>query len=305
MKAIIVHGGAGAWPLSEHRAALDGVTTAARAGYRLLEQGGAALDACEAAIMALEDNPLFNAGAGSVLTLDGACEMDAAIMRGSTLAAGAVATLRGVKNPIAVARKVMEETDHVLLAGEGAERFARTMGFPDYDPVTPERRRQWERLRAEIASGKPRRSGLNYRLLTSQPKEPSGTVGCVALDATGEIVAGTSTGGVFMKLPGRVGDTPLLGAGTYASSEAGASATGLGEGVMKTLLSFRAVDAVRAGLSPEQAAQQAVDYLTRTLSTDAGIILLTRDGRWGIAKNAPTMPVAVMAEGLAEPRVTI
>jgi beta-aspartyl-peptidase (threonine type) len=305
MKAIIVHGGAGAWPPSEHRAALDGVTKAARAGYQLLEQGGAALDACQAAVMALEDNPLFNAGAGSVLTLDGACETDAAIMRGSTLAAGAVAALRGVKNPIAVARKVMEETNHVLLAGEGAERFARTMGFPDHDPVTPERRRQWELLRAEIASGKPRHSGLSYRLLASQPKEPPGTVGCVALDASGEIVAGTSTGGVFMKLPGRVGDTPLLGAGTYASPAAGASATGLGEGIIKTLLSFRAVDAVASGLSPQEAAQRAVDLLTQTLGVEAGIIVLARDGRWGIAQNTPTMPVAVIAEGLAELLVRI
>lgn len=303
MKAIIVHGGAGAWPLSEHRAALDGVTTAARAGYQLLEQGRSALDACEAAVMALEDNPLFNAGVGSVLTLDGACEMDAAIMRGSTLAAGAVAALRRIKNPIALARKVMEETDHVLLAGEGAERFARTMGFPAHDPVTPERRGQWQRLRAENASGKPRRSGLNERLLTSRPKEPPGTVGCVALDAAGEIVAGTSTGGVFMKLPGRVGDTPLLGAGTYASPAAGASATGLGEGVMKTLLSFRAVDAVGAGLSPREAAQRVIDLLTRTLGTEAGIIVLAKDGRWGIAKNAPTMPVVVIVDGLAEPVV--
>lgn len=305
MKAIIVHGGAGAWPLSEHRAALDGVAKAARAGYQLLEQGGSALDACQAAVMALEDNPLFNAGTGAVLTLDGACEMDASIMRGSTLAAGAVAALRGVKNPIAVARKVMEETDHVLLAGEGAERFARTMGFPDHDPVTPERRRQWEHLRSEIASGKPCSSGLSYRLLASQPKAPPGTVGCVALDASGEIVAGTSTGGVFMKLPGRVGDTPLLGAGTYASSDAGASATGLGEGVMKTLLSFRVVEAVGAGHSPQEAAQRAIDLLTRTLGTEAGIIVLAKDGRWGFAKNTPTMPVAVIAEGLAEPRATI
>jgi len=255
--------------------------------------------------MAMEDDPLFNAGTGSVLTFEGACEMDASIMSGKTLAAGAVAAVRRVKNPIAVARKVMEETDHVLLAGEGAERFARAVGLPEYDPVTPERRGLWERLRAEIASGSPRRSLLNYRYFIGPLHGPPGTVGCVALDATGEIVAGTSTGGVSMKLSGRVGDTPLLGAGTYASAEAGASSTGLGEGIMKTLLSFRAVEAVQSGLTPQQAAQAGVERVTHTLGTEAGVIVLRRDGQWGIAKNAPTMPVAAMREGEREPEVRI
>lgn len=255
--------------------------------------------------MAMEDDPRFNAGIGSVLTLDGACEMDACMMSGKSLAVGAVAAVSRVKNPIALARKVMEETDHALLVGEGAERFARATGFPEHDMVTEERRRQWERLRAQIASGRPGPWRRNERPVRGRPEVPPGTVGCVALDASGEIVAGTSTGGVFMKLPGRVGDTPLIGAGTYASTEAGASATGLGEGVMKTLLSFRAVDGVRAGLTPQQAAQQAVDLVTRTLGTDAGVILLARDGAWGVAQNTPAMPVAAMKEGMAEPEVRV
>ncbi|HIP75372.1 MAG TPA: asparaginase, partial [Thermococcus paralvinellae] len=150
MIAIIVHGGAGTIKKEEKiPKAIEGVKEAALAGWKELKKGSA-LDAVEEAIKSLEDNPIFNAGTGSVLTLDGKVEMDAAVMRGKTLEAGAVASIWGVKNPISVARKVMEKTDHVLLVGEGAVKFARIMGFDEYNPITEERREQWKKLREKL-----------------------------------------------------------------------------------------------------------------------------------------------------------
>ena len=303
MKAVIVHGGAGSWRPERLHRARQGVEEAVQIGFQVLLEGGTALDACEAAVRAMEDNPVFNAGTGSALTLDGRCEMDASIMRGTTLEAGAVAGVERIKNPISLARRVLEETDHVLLIGEGAERLARVLGFPEYNPITEERRRQWEQLREQLTQGKVIRWPKLRRFLQEHPEYLKGTVGCVALDDSGEIVAGTSTGGVFLKLYGRVGDTPVIGAGTYASPFGGASATGVGEGIMRTLLTYTVVHFMRMGLSPMQAAQAGIDYLNRTVGTDAGVIVLGPDGEVGFAKNTPYMPVALLREGMSEVEV--
>ncbi len=298
MKAIIVHGGI-SLKREDVTQAREGVRDAVNAGFSVLIAGGSALDACEKAVNVLEDNPVFNAGTGSALTLDGKCSMDASIMKGTTLEVGAVADVKNIRNPITLARKVMENTDHVLLVGEGAEKFARIMGFTEYDPVTERRRQQWIRLRQKLMNGEP----LKYReklseLIREHPELLHGTVGCVAMDGSGEIVAGTSTGGTFLKLDGRVGDTPIPGAGTYATIYGGASATGIGEGIMRTLLARTTVDFMRFGLSAVKAAEAGIDIMNNTVKMAAGIITLDRNGNVGFAYNSDNMIVAFKNEAM-------
>ncbi len=305
MRAVIVHGGSG--KVKEHKIerAKNGVKEAALAAYRSLLTGQRALDACEIGVKALEDNPVFNAGTGAVLTLDGRCEMDAAIMVGSTYEAGAVGGVEDIKNPISLARKVMEETDHVLLVGEGAKRFASLMGFEDYNPITDERLEEWKELREKLLDGKEVRWEKMKELVKRYPELLSGTVGCVVLDDDGEIVAGTSTGGVFLKLIGRVGDTPMIGAGTYATPYAGASATGIGEGIMRVVLAKMVTDFVQLGVPAPAAARAGIDMLTRTVNLSAGVIAIDRDGNIGFAKNTEHMPLAFIRDGMDKVEVLL
>ncbi len=305
MKSIIVHGGAGTISEDSIENAKQGVRLAAQAGYNVLLKSNSAVDACCAAVNALEDNPIFNAGTGSVLTLDGKCEMDAAIMKGSTLEAGAIAGIENVKNPISIARKVMEETDHVLLIGEGASKFASVMGFPVYNPVTEHRKKQWAELKERLLEGKDPHWKRIKDLIKKHPELLRGTVGCVAMDDSGEIVAGTSTGGVFLKLFGRVGDTPLLGAGTYATSSGGASATGIGEGIMRTVLSKTVCNFMRMDISAQSASAAGIDMVTNVIGSWAGIIAIDRRGNIGFAKNTKSMPVAYMKESMQKIEVSI
>ncbi|NJE05279.1 asparaginase [Thermococcus sp. M36] len=306
MVAIIVHGGAGTIRKEERiPKVIDGVREAVLAGWRELKRGSA-LDAVEEAVKALEDNPLFNAGTGSVLTLDGKVEMDAAIMRGKTLEAGAVAGIWGVKNPISVARKVMEKTDHVLLAGEGAVKFARLLGFEEYNPVTDERLGQWEELRKKlIESGETRHWKKLNELIKEYPEVLRSTVGAVAFDGE-EVVAGTSTGGVFLKMFGRVGDTPIIGGGTYANEVAGASCTGLGEVAIKLALAKSATDFVRLGMDAQAASDAAISLATRYFGRDTmGIIMVDSKGNVGFAKNTKHMSYAFMQDGMDGPEAGV
>jgi beta-aspartyl-peptidase (threonine type) len=204
--------------------------------------------------------------------------MDAAVMTGEDLRCGGVAAIRRVKNPVLVARKVMEATPHVLLAGAGATAFARRHGFGSYDPVTRESLRRW-RLRSAAAS--------------------PGTVGAVALDGAGRLAAATSTGGVSLKLPGRVGDTPIPGAGNYATRHAAASATGTGELMMRTLATKSACDAVAAGQSPRCAALAAIRALPAHAGECGGMIALDASGGVGVAMRGGVMPHAWCVEGAA------
>ncbi len=302
MVAIIVHGGAGTIRKEERiPKVIEGVREAVLAGWRELKRGSA-LDAVEEAVKVLEDNPLFNAGTGSVLTLDGKVEMDAAIMRGKTLEAGAVAGIWGVKNPISVARKVMEKTDHVLLNGEGAVRFARLMGFEEYDPVTDERLRQWEELRKKLLeTGETKHWKKLNELIKEYPEVLRSTVGAVAFDGE-EVVTGTSTGGVFLKMFGRVGDTPIIGGGTYANEVAGASCTGLGEVAIKLALAKSATDFVRLGMGAQAASDAAINLATRYFGRDTmGIIMVDARGNVGFAKNTKHMSHAFIKDGMDEP----
>jgi len=306
MAAIIVHGGAGTIR-NEDRIpkVIEGVREAVLTGWRELKRGSA-LDAVEEAVKALEDNPLFNAGTGSVLTLDGRVEMDAAIMRGKTLEAGAVAGIWGVKNPISVARKVMEKTDHVLLMGEGAVKFARLLGFPEYDPVTGERLKQWKELRKKLLErGETRHWRKLNELIKEYPELLRSTVGAVAFDGE-EIVAGTSTGGVFLKVFGRIGDTPLVGGGTYANEVAGASCTGLGEVAIKLALAKSATDFVRLGMDAQAASEAAISLATKYFGRGTmGIIMVDSKGNVGFAKNTDHMSHAFMREGMSEPEAGV
>jgi L-asparaginase / beta-aspartyl-peptidase len=285
---IIVHGGAGANPADagEFR---QGVRSAVLAGWQLLAAGASALDAVEAAVRALEDDPRFNAGRGSVLNRDGAIEMDASIMEGDRLQCGAVAALAGVANPITAARRVLESRRHVLLVGDGALAFARAAGIPECDPASLITDRQRKR-HAELARQPAGRSG--------------GTVGAVALDRAGTIAAATSTGGTPGKLPGRVGDSALIGAGTYAdSSLGGVSCTGDGEAIVRVVLAHRALAYLKDADDPDYAAKVAVDLLTEEGGGQGGLILIDWRGRAGYATSTRLMPVAIMSPTLDEPRV--
>jgi len=285
---IIVHGGAGANP-AEAGDFRQGVRDAALAGWRVLADGGAALDAVESAVRALEDDPRFNAGRGSVLNRNGVVEVDASIMEGDRLQCGAVAAVPRIANPITLARRVLESRRQVLLVGEGALAFARSVGIPECDPaslVTDRQRRRHAELARELAA----RGG--------------GTVGAVALDRNGTIAAATSTGGTPGKLPGRVGDSALIGCGTYAdSSIGGVSCTGDGEAIMRVVLGHRALQYLKDADDPGYAAKVAVDLLVDEGAGQGGLILIDWRGRAGFATSTRLMPVAIMSPALAEPRV--
>lgn len=301
MFALVVHGGAGVWPAERQDDALAGVAAAVEAGMGLLRGGGTALDAVTAAVTLLEDDPVFNAGTGSVLCLDGEVEMDAGVMVGDDLRCGGVACLKRVRNPVQVARKVMEVTDHVLLAGEGAFLFARALGFTDHDPITAQRREQWAHLRRALLAGQDADRARLRALLNVYPDLAGGTVGAVAVDGGGSIAAATSTGGVALQLPGRIGDTPIPGAGNYASGWAGASATGTGELMLRLQTAKSVCDRVASGQTVEQAVHGAVGELTDRFGPLAGLVALDRSGAIGIAHATPTMPHAYASE--RQPRV--
>ncbi|MEO7742905.1 MAG: isoaspartyl peptidase/L-asparaginase family protein [Usitatibacter sp.] len=276
--ALIAHGGAGNLRPGSDDNAIAGMRLAVEAGRKLLRAGGSAIDAACATVVALEDNPIFNAGTGAVLNFDGYCELDASVMESRGARAGAVAALQRVKNPILVARKVMEETDHVMLAGEGAQRFARIMGFGDHDPVTPARRTDWQDKKRRLDEVFGNKLTMR-RFLREHPEYAGGTVGAVAVDASGLLAAATSTGGVTMKLVGRVGDTPIVGAGNYASEHIAASATGTGEFVMRSLATRAISEKVAAGATLEQAMREVLDQLGRDYDADVGIIAVDTRGQ--------------------------
>ena len=290
--ALIVHGGAGAWRPGSDNDAIAGTTAAVAAGRKVLTAGGSALDAACAAAVALEDNPIFNAGTGAVLNFDGYCELDACVMLSDRAQTGAVAAMQRVKNPILVARKVMEETDHVMLAGDGAQRFARIMGFADHDPVTAARREDWQDKRARIDETLGKSALKTSRFLKQHPEYAGGTIGVVALDRNGVLCAATSTGGMTLKMAGRVGDTPLPGAGNYASPFAAASATGTGEFVIRGLGTRQISDHVRAGMSIAAAIDAVLDELVRDFEADVGFIGIDATGAVAAGHRTLHMPHA-------------
>jgi L-asparaginase / beta-aspartyl-peptidase len=297
---IVIHGGAGSMTpeiLGEEgdRTARAALAAAIEAGAAILRVGGAALDAVQAAVTVLEDDPHFNAGRGSVFTAEGRIECDAAIMDGAKLDAGAVAGVRSTRNPIHLARDVMDHSPHIFLAGAGADGFAREHGIEAADPSwfeTPERRRQLDEILARPDT--PFDSAMKY-----------GTVGAVAVDGAGHVAAATSTGGLTGKKWGRVGDSPLIGAGTYADDRAAAvSCTGSGEYFIRLGVAHEICARVRlAGWSIEDAADTLIDELS-DLGGKGGVIVVSPDGSGGWAFNTKAMYRA-MATHDSPPEIAI
>src|SRR5262245_57445707 len=273
--AIAVHGGAGPDRVEECNARRTGVECAADAGMAVLERGGSALDAVVAAVIVLENDPVFNAGLGSVLTDDGVVELDASVMTGDSLAAGAVGAVRGVPNPILLAQAILLEGREVMLTGDAAEAAAARAGIPTCAPealITEAARRRWRERAAA----------------------PGGTVGAVARDRLGHVAAATSTGGLAGKRRGRIGDSAVIGAGTYADDLLGAgSATGPGEAIIRVALVRTALEHVARGDEPAAAARDALEALRTRLAVMAGVILVSPDGLVGIAHTTESMPSAV------------
>lgn len=295
--ALIVHGGAGDIAAENVEPHQRGVEIAARAGWDILLKGGSALDAVQAAIVLMEDDPAFDAGYGSYLTRDGEVELDASLMDGRTLDAGAVAGVQRVKNPIRLARRVLE-SEHTFLIARGAEQFAQEVGIPLIDNAE---------LRAPAAIAKWKQSVANpppppsakYVPASFDYRSGGGTVGCVAVDRNGNVAAGTSTGGMNFKRAGRVGDSPLIGCGVYADDQlGGASATGWGESITRVVLCKFAVDALANNTDPNDAARAAIEHLARRVGGTGGIILADRAGRLGIAFNTPRMARASITESI-------
>ena len=300
LPAIIVHGGAGhpgpddPGPSGVAGAPrLLGVRRAAEEAMAVLARGGSALDAVELAVRILEDDPTFNAGTGACLTAAGDVELDASIMDGRSLRCGAVAVVKDVQNPVTLARRVMERSEHVLLAGPGTSEFARSVGIPAVANellVTPAQRARWQAAVARI--GAQADAGEVGAAAPAPPRHTKdhGTVGAAARDRSGHLAAATSTGGMSMKRPGRVGDTPVIGAGTYADDRlAAVSCTGHGERFIQLTVARLAADLVGRGLGPLAAAREALRLLAERVQGEGGLILVGPRGEPGFAYNTPLM----------------
>lgn len=302
MSAILVHGGAGAIAPERIPPARKGCEAAALMGWEMLRQGGSALEAVIAATIALEDNPLFNAGTGAVLNDEGEAELDAGLMDGATLAIGAVIGLRRIKNPILLAQRVLVSPE-VLLAGPGAERFAAQHGIASIDPqhfIDAHRHRQM----AVVGGGED--GGGNGSAAPGALDDPAGkhgTVGAVAIDAQGHVAAASSTGGYADKPLGRVGDTPIAGAGFYAEDGAGAaSCTGQGEYFIRLTIARRAAEAMARGMRAQAAADMLIAMLGTRLHGTGGLIVIDPAGSLGWGRNTEAMPYAYLRADLAVPQ---
>jgi L-asparaginase / beta-aspartyl-peptidase len=350
--AFAVHGGAWQIPDDEAEAHGRGMRAALRTGRHILEGGGSALDAVTEAVALLEEDPTFDAGVGSVLNTAGEVEMDASVMDGAALRAGAVACVREVQSPVRLARALLERGRHVFLSGEGAHEAARLLGLPPADPGSFVLERERRRLAGILGDDRFRLPDpfdhpearhdpgflprLCYGGSAGSPSgheiapsawnaghvggpAPGGTVGAVARDRQGRLAAATSTGGAPGKWPGRIGDSPVIGAGTFADDEAGAcSATGWGESILRAALASAAVwrlqpilapEAERAAASrslhPALAARAAILWFQRRVGGLGGVILLDPQGRVGWAFNTPRMSRGVWVEGQGDPMVAL
>lgn len=331
---LIVHGGAWAIPPEAEADHENGVRRALEAGAAILSKGGSALDAVEAAVVILEDDPTFDAGRGSFLTSEGTVQLDALLMDGGRMKAGGVACVERLRNPIRAARLVLEESQHVYFVGTGAEQFARSHGMALIDNSELVLDRERERLlqaKSREAAGfadntfsgvdrpadqlppylrddKGPETAVSSTSLLQNENPPQGhdTVGAVALDSSGNLAAATSTGGTLNKTPGRVGDSSLIGCGCYADNlSAAVSLTGWGEPIMKLVLGKWATDRVASGTAPELAAREAIEYLYNRLGGHGGIILLGPDGRFGLAHNTPAMAWGIASEAGMRTGLTI
>lgn len=312
--ALVLHGGAGVIERSSMKPETErqyrtGLEAALRAAAAVLDRGGSSVDAVETGIRLLEDNPLFNAGKGAVFTADGKNELDAAIMNGATLDAGSVAGVTRTRNPISLARAVMEKSGHVMLIGTGADAFGATVGLKQEPPSYFFTERRWQSLVKQLKNdgkpipprpeGVPPASAEPLAEIETPETHKYGTVGIVALDRQGNVAAGTSTGGVQGKRWNRVGDTPVIGAGTYASNQSCAvSATGTGEYFIRLTVARTICSLVQyKGMTLQAAADEVVQHELPAIQGDGGVIAIAPDGQTVWSFNTPGMFRARLAEG--------
>ena len=296
---FVIHGGAGSvykgrFSAEEEQAYEESLKAALYTGYEILGRGGAGIDAVEAAIRIMENSPMFNAGKGAVFTREGKNELDASIMDGATLKAGAVAGVTRIKNPISAARTVMEKSPHVMMIGDGAEQFAQEQGLELVTPDYFRDGRRYEEFREQLRKKLDTKEGGKGSLEPAPEEafpEKYGTVGAVALDMNGNLAAGTSTGGMSMKMYGRVGDSPIIGAGTFADNKTCAiSSTGHGEYFMRTVLAHRIAMMMEYGhLSLKEAASSMIQTELRNLGGSGGVIGIDKEGNIALEWNTRGM----------------
>ena len=290
---IVVHGGAGAWTPERSQPGLEGVKKAAELGFEILTNKGSALDSVMEAVAVMEDGGAFNAGYGSSLNIDKRVEMEASIMDGKTLKAGAVGLLEDVRNPVRLARIVMEKTDHVFVVGKGAERLVEMFGVERREPTTELRLKYYENQRKALLEGKFKLPKLADLIKSFPELFTLETVGAVALDIEGDVAAATSTGGFPLKLPGRIGDSPLIGCGTYADNQVGAcSATGVGEMAIRLVLAKTVCNFMESGKGAQEAVELAINLVNRRIPNtynSMGLIAIDVHGRVGAAHNSPNL----------------
>jgi len=302
---IVVHGGAGTWHPERSQPGLVGVKRSAKEGFDILKHGGTAVDSVIEAVAAMEDDGTFNAGYGSSLNIEKCVEMEASVMDGRTLEAGAVGLLKDVKNPVRLAKIVMEKTDHVFVVGEGAEKLAKIFNVERRGPITELRLKYHDQQKTALFGGRfelPRLASL----VKSHPEMfELGTVGAVAFDKHGNVASATSTGGFPLKLPGRIGDSPSIGCGTYADNEAGAcSATGVGEIAIRLVLAKTVCVYMNEGKTAQEAAELAIKLVNERISAtynSIGLVAVDIHGRIGAAHNSPNLCWAYMTPQTQEP----
>ncbi len=300
--SLVLHGGAWNIPQNLVEPHRKGLRVAIKAGWGILLKGGSAVDAVVESIGIMEDDETFDAGRGSFINAAGEVELDASIMDGSTFRAGAVAAVQNIRHPITLARKVMEESEHVMLVGMGASRFAREHGIPlcgQDDLITQRELERWRSLQ-----GDPK---FKTKDAFQKRKHPTGTVGAVAFDARGNIASGTSTGGTPNKYPGRVGDSPLIGCGTYADNlVGGVSTTGWGEALIKVVMAKTVIDLMDGnGNDPERAVVDGLKILERRTGGFGGVIAINNAGKVAIAYNTPRMARAMMTIAMNTPKIDV
>jgi beta-aspartyl-peptidase (threonine type) len=306
---IVVHGGAGTWQPERSQPGIEGVKRAAEVGFGVLKKGGGAVGSVVEAVSAMEDDGVFNAGYGSSLNLEKKVEMEASIMDGKTLQAGAVGLLRDVRNPVRLAKVVMEKTDHVFVVGDGAEKLADLEHLERRSPVTDLRLRYYEQQKKALLEGKSELPKLASLVKDHPELFTLGTVGAVAIDDDGNVAAATSTGGFPLKLPGRIGDSPLIGCGTYADNLTGAcSTTGVGEIAIRLVLAKAVCDYMENGKTAQEAAEDAVKLVNTRMPSiynAMGLVAIDAHGRIGAAHSSPNMCWAYLTLEMEEPKAAL
>ena len=301
---IIVHGGAGTWHAEREKLGLKGVKEAAKKGFEALKHGESAVECVAEAVAVMEDEGIFNAGYGSSFNIEKKIEMEASIMEGKTLNAGAVGLLRDIKNPVHLAKIVMEKTDHILLIGEGAEKLAKISGLERRNPKTDLRLRYYEKQKKAFLKGNFKLPRLADLVKDHPQLFEFDTVGAVALDKMGNVAAATSTGGFSLKIPGRIGDSPQIGSGTYADDKVGAcSATGVGEIAIRLVLAKTTCDFME-NMTAQEAVTQSILLVNLRLPdiyNAMGLIAVDANGRIGAAHNTPNLCWAYMTPNNNEP----